>query len=42
MAEELVDLALAPGVPVVGTPIPEIAGPRRETMADAHARVPAA
>ncbi|MFI7041373.1 SDR family oxidoreductase [Microbispora rosea] len=35
VAEELVDLALAPGAPAQGTPIPEIAGPRRETMAEA-------
>ncbi|MEV4300395.1 SDR family oxidoreductase [Microbispora rosea] len=33
VAEELVDLAGAPAAP--GTPIPEIAGPRRETMAEA-------
>ncbi|WP_433411120.1 SDR family oxidoreductase [Microtetraspora malaysiensis] len=35
VAEELVDLALDPDAPVPGTPIPEIAGPRRETMAEA-------
>ncbi|MFC4016132.1 SDR family oxidoreductase [Nonomuraea purpurea] len=33
VAEELVDLATAPAAP--GTPIPEIAGPRKETMAEA-------
>lgn len=33
VAEELVDLAGAPAAP--GTPIPEIAGPRKETMAKA-------
>ncbi|YCK37960.1 SDR family oxidoreductase [Actinomadura sp. ATCC 39365] len=33
VAEELADLATAPAVP--GTPIPEIAGPRRETLAEA-------
>ncbi|GAA3154805.1 NAD(P)H-binding protein [Planomonospora alba] len=33
VAEELVDLASAPAAP--GTPIPEIAGPRKETMAEA-------
>ncbi|MFF0869755.1 SDR family oxidoreductase [Nonomuraea sp. NPDC003560] len=33
VAEELVDLAVAATVP--GTPIPEIAGPRRETLAEA-------
>ncbi|WP_066943542.1 SDR family oxidoreductase [Microtetraspora fusca] len=35
VAEELVDLALDPGEPTPGTPIPEIAGPREETMAEA-------
>ncbi|MFF4778608.1 SDR family oxidoreductase [Microtetraspora fusca] len=35
VAEELVDLALGPGEPTPGTPIPEIAGPREETMAEA-------
>ncbi|GGK82602.1 nucleoside-diphosphate sugar epimerase [Planomonospora parontospora subsp. parontospora] len=35
VAEELVDLALAPGEPTPGAPIPEIAGPRKETMAQA-------
>ncbi|WP_433211253.1 SDR family oxidoreductase [Microtetraspora malaysiensis] len=35
VAEELVDLALDPDAPVPGTPIPEIAGPRKETMAEA-------
>ncbi|GLY68670.1 SDR family oxidoreductase [Amycolatopsis taiwanensis] len=35
VAEELVDLATDPGGPTPGTPIPEIAGPRRETMAQA-------
>ncbi|KAB8189001.1 NAD(P)H-binding protein [Nonomuraea phyllanthi] len=36
VAEELVDLATAPAAPAApGTPIPEIAGPRRETMAEA-------
>ncbi|MEV0195299.1 NAD(P)H-binding protein [Nonomuraea sp. NPDC050691] len=35
VAEELVDLALAPGAPAPRTPIPEIAGPREETMAEA-------
>ncbi|MFI6708843.1 SDR family oxidoreductase [Nonomuraea sp. NPDC050478] len=33
VAEELADLATAPDAP--GTPIPEIAGPRKETMAEA-------
>ncbi|MEU6408129.1 NAD(P)H-binding protein [Microbispora sp. NPDC046933] len=33
VAEELVDLATAPAAP--GTPIPEIAGPRKEIMAEA-------
>ncbi|MFI7610880.1 SDR family oxidoreductase [Nonomuraea terrae] len=33
VAEELVDLATAPATP--GTPIPEIAGPRKEIMAEA-------
>ena len=35
VAEELVDLAAAPEAPAPGTPIPEIAGPRKETMAGA-------
>ncbi|MFI7440153.1 SDR family oxidoreductase [Nonomuraea indica] len=35
VAEELVDLALGADAP--GTPIPEIAGPRRETLAEAAA-----
>jgi uncharacterized protein YbjT (DUF2867 family) len=35
VAEELVDLALEPGAPAPGRPIPEIAGPRKETMAEA-------
>lgn len=35
VAEELVDLATVPGAPGPGTPIPEIAGPREETMAEA-------
>ena len=35
VAEELVDLAAAPGAPAPGAPIPEIAGPRKETMAEA-------
>ncbi len=35
VAEELVDLATAPAAPAPGTPIPEIAGPRGETMAEA-------
>lgn len=38
VAEELVDLATdadAPTQPAPGTPIPEIAGPRKETMAEA-------
>jgi uncharacterized protein YbjT (DUF2867 family) len=35
VAEELADLATGPGAPAQGTPIPEIAGPRRETMAEA-------
>lgn len=35
VAEELVDLATDPGTPAPGTPIPEIAGPRKETMAEA-------
>ncbi|WP_433272488.1 SDR family oxidoreductase [Actinosynnema sp. CS-041913] len=35
VAEELVDLATAPGTPAPGTPIPEIAGPRKETLAEA-------
>ncbi|WP_242893017.1 SDR family oxidoreductase [Actinomadura litoris] len=37
VAEELVDLALEPGVPAPGTPIPEVAGPRTETLAEAAA-----
>ncbi|MER7506572.1 NAD(P)H-binding protein [Nonomuraea pusilla] len=37
VAEELVDLALDPGEPTPGTPIPEIAGPRKETLAEAAA-----
>ncbi|GIH66450.1 MULTISPECIES: SDR family oxidoreductase [Microbispora] len=37
VAEELVDLTLDPGAPVPGTPIPEIAGPRKEIMAEAAA-----
>jgi uncharacterized protein YbjT (DUF2867 family) len=40
VAEELVDLATdpdAPAQPAPGTPIPEIAGPRREIMAEAAA-----
>ena len=37
VAEELIDLALDPGEPTPGTPIPEIAGPRKETMAEAAA-----
>lgn len=35
VAETLVDLALDPDAPAPGTPIPEIAGPRKETMAEA-------
>lgn len=38
VAEELVDLATdpdAPAQPAPGTPIPEIAGPRREIVAEA-------
>lgn len=35
VAEELVDLATVPDAP--GTPIPEIAGPRKETVAEAAA-----
>ncbi|NUW38564.1 SDR family oxidoreductase [Nonomuraea rhodomycinica] len=35
VAEELVGLALDPEAPAPGTPIPEIAGPREETMARA-------
>jgi len=38
VAEELVDMATdpdAPAQPAPGTPIPEIAGPRKETMAEA-------
>ncbi|MEV4062799.1 SDR family oxidoreductase [Nonomuraea dietziae] len=35
VAEELVDLASAPSAPAAGAPIPEIAGPRKETMAGA-------
>ncbi|MFD8564283.1 SDR family oxidoreductase [Streptosporangium canum] len=37
VAETLVDLAAAPGEPAPGTPIPEIAGPRKETLAEAAA-----
>ncbi|MFC4119933.1 SDR family oxidoreductase [Nonomuraea zeae] len=37
VAEELVDLALDPGAPAPGTPIPEVAGPRKETLAEAAA-----
>ncbi|MFI7423244.1 SDR family oxidoreductase [Nonomuraea sp. NPDC049684] len=37
VAEELVDLALDPGEPTPGRPIPEIAGPRKETLAEAAA-----
>ncbi|SFH62083.1 hypothetical protein [Amycolatopsis regifaucium] len=37
VAEELVDLAIDPAEPVPGTPIPEIAGPRKEIMAEAAA-----
>ncbi|MFI7636177.1 SDR family oxidoreductase [Nonomuraea sp. NPDC049400] len=37
VAEELVGLALDPGEPTPGTPIPEIAGPRKETLAEAAA-----
>ncbi|GAA1578702.1 NAD(P)H-binding protein [Actinomadura kijaniata] len=35
VAEELVDLAIAPDAPSPGAPIPEIAGPRQETLAGA-------
>ncbi|NJP92892.1 epimerase [Nonomuraea sp. FMUSA5-5] len=35
VAEELIALALAPEEPAPGTPIPEIAGPRQEIMAEA-------
>ncbi|MEV5497952.1 NAD-dependent epimerase/dehydratase family protein [Nonomuraea fuscirosea] len=35
VAEELVDLALNPGEPAPRTPIPEIAGPRKEILAEA-------
>ncbi|SEN66103.1 SDR family oxidoreductase [Nonomuraea pusilla] len=35
VAEELVDLALDSAAPAPGTPVPEIAGPRQETMAEA-------
>ncbi|GGP53611.1 SDR family oxidoreductase [Saccharothrix coeruleofusca] len=35
VAEELVDLATDPGATAPETPIPEIAGPRKETMAEA-------
>ncbi|GAA3691195.1 NAD(P)H-binding protein [Nonomuraea antimicrobica] len=35
VAETLADLALAPTAPAPGTPIPEIAGPRKETLAEA-------
>ncbi|MEW1844960.1 NAD(P)H-binding protein [Nonomuraea angiospora] len=34
-AETLVDLALDPDAPAPGRPIPEIAGPRKETMSEA-------
>ncbi|MDP9868662.1 MULTISPECIES: SDR family oxidoreductase [Streptosporangium] len=37
VAEELVDLALDPAQPAPGTPIPEIAGPHKETLAEAAA-----
>ncbi|TYB57472.1 NAD(P)H-binding protein [Nonomuraea sp. PA05] len=37
VAEELVDLALDPAEPAPGTPVPEIAGPRKETLAEAAA-----
>ncbi|MEU6718991.1 NAD(P)H-binding protein [Nonomuraea sp. NPDC046802] len=37
VAEDLADLALNPGEPAPGTPIPEIAGPRKETLAEAAA-----
>ncbi|TDC97123.1 epimerase [Nonomuraea deserti] len=37
VAEELVDLALDPGEPAPGAPIPEIAGPRKEILAEAAA-----
>ncbi|WP_433333465.1 SDR family oxidoreductase [Spirillospora sp. CA-294931] len=37
VAEELVDMAIDPGERVHGTPIPEIAGPREESMAEAAA-----
>ncbi|MEU0493098.1 NAD(P)H-binding protein [Nocardiopsis sp. NPDC006139] len=37
VAEELVDLALGPGEPAPGAPIPEIAGPRKEILAEAAA-----
>ncbi|MBN6058371.1 sugar nucleotide-binding protein, partial [Nonomuraea sp. RK-328] len=37
VAEEMADLALAPREPAAGTPIPEIAGPRKETLAEAAA-----
>jgi uncharacterized protein YbjT (DUF2867 family) len=35
VAEELVDLATAPDSPAPGTPVPEIAGPRKEILAEA-------
>lgn len=35
VAEELVDLATAPGAPAPATPIPEIAGPRKQAIAEA-------
>ena len=35
VAEELVEEATDPAAPAPGTPIPEIAGPRKETMAEA-------
>ncbi|MFC5830936.1 SDR family oxidoreductase [Nonomuraea insulae] len=37
VAETLVDLALDPGEPAPGTPIPEIAGPRKESLAEVAA-----
>ncbi|WP_049566908.1 SDR family oxidoreductase [Nonomuraea sp. SBT364] len=37
VAGELADLALDPGEPAAGAPIPEIAGPRKETLAEAAA-----
>ncbi|HEX5595942.1 MAG TPA: NAD(P)H-binding protein [Micromonosporaceae bacterium] len=35
VAETLVDLALDPDAPAPGRPIPEVAGPRKETMSEA-------